>query len=173
MQRVLIADDQPGVLEALRLLLKPEGFEIESAASPADVLAALESRDYDVVLMDLNYARDTTSGQEGLDLLTRIQAMDGALPVVLMTAWGSIELAVEAMRRGARDFIQKPWDNARLLAILRTQADLAKALRQGRRLEEENRMLRGEGQPAIIASSPAMKPVLQMIERSVRRMPTS
>jgi DNA-binding NtrC family response regulator len=163
--RILIADDQPSVLEALRLLLKPEGFEIDSASSPASVLAELESRDYDVVLIDLNYARDTTSGQEGLDLLTRIQAMDSTLPVVLMTAWGSIELAVEAMRRGARDFIQKPWDNARLLAILRIQVDLARALRQGQRLEAENRMLRGEGQPAILAVSAAMTPVLQMIER--------
>jgi DNA-binding NtrC family response regulator len=110
--RVLIADDQPDVLEALRLLLKGEGFQIESATSPAGILAALETREYDVVLMDLNYTRDTTSGQEGLDLLSRIQGIDGMAPVVVMTAWGSVDLAVEAMRRGARDFIQKPWDNA-------------------------------------------------------------
>src|SRR5579863_2676374 len=122
--RVLIADDQPDVLEALRLLLKGEGFEIESAASPAGILAALEARDFDVVLMDLNYTRDTTSGQEGLDVLARIQAMDATVPVVVMTAWGSVDVAVEAMRRGARDFVQKPWDNARLLAIVRTQVEL-------------------------------------------------
>jgi len=116
--RVLIADDQPDVLEALRLLLKGEGFQIESATSPAGILAALETREYDVVLMDLNYTRDTTSGQEGLDLLSRIQGIDGMAPVVVMTAWGSVDLAVEAMRRGARDFIQKPWDNARLMTRL-------------------------------------------------------
>jgi DNA-binding NtrC family response regulator len=163
--RALVADDQPDVLEALRLLLKPEGYRIETASSPASIIAALESQDFDVVLMDLNYARDTTSGQEGLDLLHRIQAMDKTLPVVLMTAWGSIELAVEGMRRGARDFIQKPWDNARLLAILRTQIELARALRQGERLEAENRVLRGDGAPVMIADSPAMQPVLQVIAR--------
>src|SRR5258706_526293 len=121
---ILIADDQPDVLEALRLLLKGEGFAIETAASPAQVLAALEVRDFAAVLIDLNYARDTTSGQEGLDLLARIREIDASLPVVVMTAWASIELAVEAMRRGARDFIQKPWENARLLAIVRTESEL-------------------------------------------------
>jgi len=131
--RVLIADDQQDVLEALRLLLKGEGFELESATSPAGILAALESRDFDVVLMDLNYTRDTTSGQEGLDLLTRIQSIDAMAPIVVMTAWGSVDLAVEAMRRGARDFIQKPWDNARLLTIIRTQVELSAALRRGQR----------------------------------------
>ena len=163
--RVLIADDQQDVLEALRLLLKGEGFELESATSPAGILAALESRDFDVVLMDLNYTRDTTSGQEGLDLLTRIQAIDAMAPIVVMTAWGSVDLAVEAMRRGARDFIQKPWDNARLLTIIRTQVELSAALRRGQRLEAENRLLRTDGRPALIAESPAMQPVLQLIAR--------
>src|SRR5580693_1211382 len=163
--RVLIADDQPDGLEALRLLLKGEGFEIESAASPMGILAALETRDFDVVLMDLNYTRDTTSGQEGLDTLMRIQAIDGNVPVVVMTAWGSVELAVEAMRRGARDFIQKPWDNARLLTIIRTQVELSAALRRGQRLEAENRLLRTEGRPTLIAESLAMQPVLQLIAR--------
>jgi DNA-binding NtrC family response regulator len=115
--------------------------------------------------MDLNYARDTTSGQEGLDLLAKLQAMDSTLPVVVMTAWGSVELAVEAMRRGARDFIQKPWDNARLLAIVRTQAELSKALRQSQRLEAENRLLRADGRPEFIAAAPSMQPVLQLIAR--------
>ena len=112
--RVLIADDQADVLEALRLLLKAEGFQLETASSPAGVLAAIEAREFDVALIDLNYARDTTSGEEGLNLLSRIQGIDPTLPVVVMTAWGSVEVAVEAMRRGARDFVQKPWDNARL-----------------------------------------------------------
>src|SRR5499427_1325163 len=142
--RVLIADDQPDVLEALRLLLKGEQYEIETARSPAGILAALEARDFDAVLMDLNYARDTTSGQEGLDLLARIQAIDPTLPIVVMTAWGTVDIAVEAMRRGARDFVQKPWDNARLLATLRTQVALGRALRRGQRLEAENRILRQE-----------------------------
>jgi DNA-binding NtrC family response regulator len=163
--RVLVADDQPDVLEALRLLLKGEGFHLETATSPAGILAALDAREFDVVLMDLNYARDTTSGEEGLDLLSRIQSMDGTLPVVVMTAWGSVELAVEAMRRGARDFIQKPWDNARLLAIIRTQVELSQALRRGRRLEAENRLLRDESRPRVIAESPAMQYVLQVASR--------
>ncbi len=163
--RVLIADDQRDVLEALRLLLKAEGFDSETASSPAAVVAAVGKRDFDVVLMDLNYARDTTSGQEGLELLARVQEMDSTLPVVVMTAWGSVDLAVEAMRRGARDFVQKPWENARLLATLRTQIALGSALRQGQRLEAENRILRHEPDPSIIAQSPSMRPVLEMIAR--------
>ncbi len=163
--RVLIADDQKDVLEALRLLLKGEGLESETASSPAGALAALEARDFDAVLIDLNYARDTTSGQEGLDLLGRIRELDPHLPVLVMTAWGTVDLAVEAMRRGARDFVQKPWDNARLLATLRTQVALGRALRHGERLEAENRLLRHEGEPAMIAASPAMRPVLDVIAR--------
>jgi DNA-binding NtrC family response regulator len=163
--RILIADDQQDVLEALRLLLKSEGFQIETANSPAGILKALELRDYDVVLMDLNYARDTTSGQEGLDLLTRLHSADESLPVVVMTAWGTVNLAVEAMRRGARDFIQKPWDNERLLTILRTQTELGRALRRSHRLEAQNRVLQADGGPALIAEAPAMHPVLQIIAR--------
>ncbi len=163
--RVLIADDQSDVLEALRLLLKGEGFQLETASSPAGVLAAVEAREFDVALIDLNYTRDTTSGEEGLNLLSRIQAIDPTLPVVVMTAWGSVEVAVEAMRRGARDFIQKPWDNARLLAIVRTQIELSQALRKGQRLEAENSILRGEGMPSIVAESPAMQAVLQVVSR--------
>jgi DNA-binding NtrC family response regulator len=161
--RVLIADDQPDVLEALRLLLKTEGYQIELVSSPAGVLNALDAREFDVVLMDLNYARDTTSGQEGLDLLSRIQALDSTLPVVVMTAWSSVKVAVEAMRRGARDFIQKPWENERLASILRTQIELSRALRKGLRLEAENRLLRGAERPTLIAEAPAMQPVLRLI----------
>ncbi len=163
--RVLIADDQQDVLEALRLLLKAEGFQLESASSPAGVLAAVEAREFDVALIDLNYTRDTTSGEEGLNLLSRIQAIDPTLPVVVMTAWGSVEVAVEAMRRGARDFVQKPWDNARLMAIIRTQIELSQALRKGQRLEAENSLLRGEGMPKLIAESASMQGVLQVISR--------
>jgi DNA-binding NtrC family response regulator len=163
--RVLIADDQPDVLEALRMLLKGEGYRTESANSVASILQALEAHDFDVILMDLNYARDTTSGQEGLEILTKIQTMDATLPVVVMTAWGSVELAVEAMRRGVRDFVQKPWDNARLLSILRTQVELGRALKDGQRLEAENRLLREAGRPNLIASSEIMKPILDLIAR--------
>src|SRR5437773_10795337 len=127
--RVLVADDQPDVLEALRLLLKGERYDTETAKSPAGIMSALEVRDFDAVLLDLNYARDTTSGREGLDLLQRTQALDSLLPVVVMTAYGSVEGAVEAMRRGARDYIEKPWNNARLTATLRTQVELGRALR--------------------------------------------
>ena len=162
---ILIADDQADVLEALRFLIKGEGYQSEAATSPAAVLDAIESRDFDAVLMDLNYTRDTTSGQEGLDLLNRIQTLDANLPVIVMTAWGSVELAVEAMRRGARDFIQKPWDNARLSAILKTQIELGRALRKGQRLEAENRALRAERFPQLIAQSAAMRPVLDVISR--------
>jgi DNA-binding NtrC family response regulator len=161
--RVLIADDQPDVLEALRLLLKAEGYQIEPASSPAGVLAALDAKEFDVVLIDLNYARDTTSGQEGLDLLSRIQALDSTLPVVVMTAWSSVKVAVEAMRRGARDFIQKPWENERLLSILRTQIELSRALRNGLRLEAGNRLLRAVDRPTLIAESSAMRPVLRLV----------
>ena len=163
--RILVADDQPDVLAALRLLLKPEGYEIETANSPAVILSLLEAKNFDLALIDLNYTRDTTSGQEGLDLLSRLQAVDGTFPVVVMTAWGSLELVVDAMRRGARDFIQKPWDNARLLSIVRTQIELSQALRKGQRLEAENSLLRGEGMPKIIAESASMQSVLQVIAR--------
>jgi DNA-binding NtrC family response regulator len=162
---ILIADDQPDVLEALRMLLKAEGYCIDTATSPAGITQALEKHDYDAVLMDLNYARDTTSGREGLDLLSRIQMLDSRLPIIVMTAWGSVELAVEAMQRGACDFVQKPWDNVRLLTILKTQIDLRRALQKGRRLEEENRLLRDERSPGMIASSSVMKPVLDLIAR--------
>jgi DNA-binding NtrC family response regulator len=162
--RIIAADDQPDVLEALRLLLKREGMAMVPATSPAGVLSALEQEDFDAALLDLNYARDTTSGGEGLDLLSRLRALDPSLPVVVMTAWGSVEGAVEAMRRGARDYVQKPWDNARLVATLRTQIELGRALRRSRRLEEENSRLRGSA-PEMIARSPAMQAVLRVVEK--------
>ncbi|HKQ19065.1 MAG TPA: sigma-54 dependent transcriptional regulator, partial [Candidatus Eisenbacteria bacterium] len=163
--RVLVADDQGDVLEALRLLLKGEGFQVETASSPAGVLHAVDEREFDAVLMDLNYARDTTSGREGMDLLGTLRAADPMLPVVVMTAWSSVEGAVEAMRRGARDYIEKPWDNARIVSTLRTQVDLGRALRRSERLESENRLLRREGLPELIAESRAMKPVLHLLHR--------
>jgi DNA-binding NtrC family response regulator len=164
MSRILIADDQRDVLEALRILLKSEGHQTEAVTSVAGIFNALEQRDYALLMMDLNYTRDTTSGREGLEVIPRIQAIDDTLPIVVMTAWATVDLAVEAMKRGARDFVPKPWDNERLLAIVRTQIELAGALRRGRRLEAENRLLRGSA-PNIIAESPVMRPVIEMISR--------
>ena len=163
--RILIVDDQPDVLEALRFLLKRDGYKIESAESPRQALHMIENRDYDLAIIDLNYTRDTTSGQEGLELLAKIQALDSLLPVIVMTAWGSVDLAVEAMRRGARDFVQKPWENERLSTIVRTQLELSQAIRRGHRLELENQLLRGDNLPTMIAHSPTMEPVLDLISR--------
>jgi DNA-binding NtrC family response regulator len=163
--RVLAADDQEHILEALDLLLHPQGYRVDKVRSPALVREALARRSYDAVLIDLNYTRDTTSGQEGLDLLSEIVALDSTVPVIVMTAWANVELAVEAMRRGASDFVQKPWENERLISILRTQVELHRALQQAARLEAENRLLRAEGRPEFIASAPAMQSVLDTIAR--------
>jgi len=162
---ILIADDQPDVLKALRLLLKPEGFQIETASSVAEIIDSVKARDFDVILMDLNYVRGETSGQQGLDVLSRIQQIDDMLPVVVMTAWSSVELAVEAMRRGARDFIPKPWKNERLLTVLRTQVELSRALQKGKQLEQENVLLKDQSSQSLIAESHAMQPVLEAITR--------
>ena len=160
-----MADDQADVLQALRLLLKSEGFVADAVSSPGAVLASIETNDYDVALIDLNYTQDTTSGREGFDLLSRIRLLDSAVPVVVMTAFGSVEGAVEAMRRGARDYMEKPWDNTRLIATLRTQVELGRALRTTQRLESENQSLRRSGLPPLIAESPAMRAVLRLMER--------
>src|SRR5512134_1177092 len=165
MPRVLVADDQQDIVDALRLLLKKEGYVVEMASTPADVLAQLNARDYDAAIIDLNYTRDTTSGREGLDLLQQVVAVDATLPVIVMTAWASIDTAVEAMRRGAKDYVEKPWDNARLLSILRNSVELGNALRRAQRLEGENRALRSMAFPSLIAESQAMQPVLQLMER--------
>jgi len=163
--KLLIADDQPHILEALHLLLKPEGYQLEMVRMPALVLEALAHESFDGLLIDLNYTRDTTSGQEGLDLVARVKEIDPQLPVVVMTAWGNIDLAVEAMRRGAGDFIQKPWENARLLSVLRTQMDLHRSQKRTQWLEAENRILRAPGAPDFIASAPSMRTVLETMAR--------
>lgn len=164
MSRVLIADDQRDVLEALRILLKGEGHQTESVTSISGIFKALQQRDYALLMMDLNYTRDTTSGQEGLEVIPKIQALDNTLPIVVMTAWATIDLAVEAMKRGARDFVPKPWDNERLLTIVRTQIELGSALRKGRKLEAANKLL-GGNVPNLIADAPSMRPVIEMIQR--------
>ena len=163
--RLLIADDQPHILDALDLLLRPEGYLLETARTPAEVLLRLSEQEFDGLLLDLNYTRDTTSGQEGLDLLTSIRQREAHLPVIVMTAWANVDLAVQAMQRGASDFIQKPWDNPRLLTILRTQLELHQLQRRAQRLEAENRILRADGAPDFIADAPAMRPVVELMAR--------
>ena len=163
--RILIADDQPDVLNALRFLLTDEGYEVLDARSPAEALERIEAADLDLAIVDLNYTRDTTSGQEGLDLLERIRAVDPTLPVLVITAWSSVAGAVEAMRRGARDYIEKPWDDERLLVTVRTQIDLRRALRRGQRLQEANARLQRGTAPAFIGESAGMREVRQTIDR--------
>jgi phosphoserine phosphatase RsbU/P len=146
--RILIADDQVHVLEALQLLLKNEGFVSEAVSSPAAVVEAVQKRSFDLLLLDLNYARDTTSGDEGLELLSRVRELDSSLPVVLMTAWASIELAVEAMQGGGRDFVQKPWDNEKLLSSLRRQVEEGRMLREKKQEMQDAREIQQRFLPA-------------------------
>ncbi|MHB1838558.1 MAG: sigma-54-dependent transcriptional regulator, partial [Acidobacteriaceae bacterium] len=163
--RVLAADDQPQILEALALLLQPAGFRVDAVGSPEAALHALRNQSYDALLMDLNYTRDTTSGHEGMELLRQVLEIDSQLPVIVMTAWASVDLAVEAMRRGARDFIAKPWENARLLTVVQNQVTLYRTLRRAQLLEAENQLLRATGRPEMIAGSAAMQPVLDAMAR--------
>jgi len=162
---VLVADDQTDVLNALRLLLGGEGYDVTTVTSPTELVAELEGADFDVALIDLNYTRDTTSGQEGFVLLERLKAIDPTLPVLVMTGWGSVPGAVEAMRRGARDYIEKPWDDEKLLVAMQTQLELRRALRRSRRLQEENARLHRRDLPTFIAEAPAMRQVRDTIER--------
>jgi DNA-binding NtrC family response regulator len=158
--RVLVGDDQPDILRGLRLLFRAEGIEGVFASSPAGVLTAVQDEELDVALLDLNYTRDTTSGVEGLDLLARVRRQQPDLPVVVMTAWASVPTAVEAMRRGARDYVEKPWNNDDLLARLRRHAESAAAGRSARAAAADHPDL-----PPLFASSPAMAPVMRIMDR--------
>ena len=162
---ILIADDQREVREALRLLLKAESFDSTAVDGPRAALEAVRGKRFDAALIDLNYTRDTTSGAEGLELLREIKKTDADLPVVVMTAWGTIDVAVEAMRHGAGDFIEKPWDNQRLMSVLRNQLALARSRDEAARLKRENEILRDDGGEAFIAASPSMKSVLAQLDR--------
>ena len=168
--RVLIADDQPDVLESLRLLLGPEGFRTEAVTTPDQVVASLERGRIDLLLMDLNYTRDTTSGAEGLSLVDRIQRVQPMLPIVAMTGWSTVELAVEAMRKGVRHFVQKPWDNDALVALVRTEVEHGRTRRHTARRErreiEEARVV----QRSLL---PHSLPVLPGIELAVHWQPAS
>jgi DNA-binding NtrC family response regulator len=163
--RVLFADDQVNILNALKLLLGGEGYDVTTVTSPAELIFTLEKSDFDVALIDLNYTRDTTSGHEGFELLDKLKGIDPTLPVLVMTGWSSVAGAVEAMRRGARDYIEKPWDNEKLVAAVQTQLELRRALRRSRRLQEENTRLQRRDLPTFIAEAPAMREVRETIER--------
>ncbi|WP_243047897.1 sigma-54 dependent transcriptional regulator [Dyella sp. RRB7] len=162
---ILLADDQADVREALRLLLKSEGLASVGVGDPEAAVDATRRQDFACALIDCNYRRDTTSGEEGLLLLERLRQQTPELPVVVMTAWGNVPLTVEAMRRGAADFVEKPWDNARLLAVLRAQVALRAGARRQRRLEAENALLRGDQGDGFIAESTAMRRVGALVDR--------
>jgi DNA-binding NtrC family response regulator len=163
--RILVADDQPAVLDALKMLLRAEGFDVTIVRSPQVLIDSLAMHEYDVLLVDLNYARDTTSGREGIELIGKIRQIDMQVPIIVMTAWGTIDLAVEAVRLGARDFIQKPWDDERLVNTVRTQAELYRAIRSGQRLEAENKLFRTQSKVTFIASAPSMRGVIDAISQ--------
>ena len=160
--RILIADDQADILSALKLLLKREGFDVATATSPAGVLDMAAREHVDVALVDLNYSRDTTSGEEGLELVDQLRKLHPELPVVVMTAWATVDVAVQAMRRGANDFVEKPWNNQRLLSVLRNQVALAQARQRGRRLADENAILRASDGAKLIATSRPMQEVVRL-----------
>src|SRR6184192_164166 len=170
--RILIADDQQDVLDALRLLLKGHGYNIETVNSPADLLAAVARQEFDILLIDLNYARDTTSGREGLDVLSRLREIEDAPPVVAMTGWATVGLAVEAMQYGVSDFVEKPWTNTRLLEILRKQIGVGREQRESRRrAAEEAREARihQQEQEREIAEAKAIQE--KLLPRKIRQMP--
>jgi DNA-binding NtrC family response regulator len=163
--RVLVADDEPDVRAALRLLLRDAGFEIGEADSPAAALAAVAGDTFDVVLLDLNYTGGGTSGREGLDLLPRLREIDPCVSVVVITAWGTVTSAVEAMRRGARDYVEKPWTNERLLTVVRSHAEFAHANRRSRLSDERDQRAREGALPPFIATGSAMQRVRELVER--------
>jgi len=166
--RILIADDQADILSALKLLLKHEGLDVTTASSPAGVLDVAAREHVDVALVDLNYTRDTTSGEEGLELVDQLRKLHPELPVVVMTAWATVDVAVQAMRRGANDFVEKPWNNQRLLSVLRNQVALAQARERGRRLADENAILRASDGANLIASSRPMQDVVRLARQVAR-----
>ncbi len=151
--RLLVADDQPHILTALEMLLDGHGYHTKLVSSPAEVLDCLQKGNFDTVLLDLNYTRDTTGGAEGLALVSQIRAIDQTIPLVVMTAWGNVDLAVEAMRRGASDFVQKPWNNRQLLEKVREQVEHCRVLRSFQRRQEEESSEASEIQRNLLPSS--------------------
>jgi DNA-binding NtrC family response regulator len=165
-ESILIADDDYSILSALQLQLKSEGYTSKAVTSPNAALELIKQTDFSLILMDLNYSQDTTSGQEGLELIQAIRAIDTDIPIVVMTGWGSVALAVESMRNGANDFIEKPCDNNRLITIIRNALALSSTKRQSTRLATENQLLKDASQPLEwVAQSPAMHQVMQMVNQ--------
>ncbi|MBL4574890.1 MAG: sigma-54-dependent Fis family transcriptional regulator, partial [Opitutaceae bacterium] len=163
--RVLVADDNGDILKAIRLLFKSEGIACDAVESPEEALNTLRKNEYDLVLIDLNYNRDTTSGLEGTQLVKDIRKFDAHLPIEVMTAWASVEIAVDCMRLGAHDFVQKPWEDNRLLSIVHTQIQFGRIVRRSERLEAENKMLKSDESVEFIARSPAMASALEILEQ--------
>lgn len=163
--RILLVDDQEDILTALELLFKAEGFEVVRATFPSEALEMLKQEEFDLTIMDMNYSRDTTSGREGIDLIQAMRQMDSSMPIVVMTAWGTVELAVQAMQHGAHDFVEKPWDNNRLLSVVRNQLELNRARKEVGRLRAVQSMDKDVAGLGMIAESKAMQPVLEIIHR--------
>ena len=171
---ILVADDNPDVVSALRYLLQTEGFEVTTAGSAQQAIDAISKLRFTAVLIDLNYSKDTTSGNEGLELIERIHATDPSISIIAMTAWGSIETAVKTMQAGASDFLQKPWENERLISILKNQSRIVKAERKSSKLTEENKILRGEITLAgdeVFCRSTAMQETMRKLSRSHALVP--
>lgn len=164
-KRILVADDHPDVIAALKLLFKVEKYEVSAGTTPDKALSLAKSRHFDAALIDLNYSEDTTSGREGLRLLAQLREINADLPIIVMTAWASVSVAVRAMQDGAGDFVEKPWDNQRLLSIIRNQIALGESRRNEKRLSAENALLRYRGKREFIADSPVMIPVMNLVER--------
>lgn len=162
--RILIADDQAHIRESLSLLLETEGFSITEVASPSEVIQQLEAHSFDLVLIDMNYAKDTTSGDEGIELIKQIRVTELNLPIIVMTAWANIDLSVNAIKHGANDFIEKPWNNTRLLSLIRNQVSLAQQKLSNQRLTQ---LSLPKGQKSeVIAFANSMQPVMRLIERT-------
>jgi DNA-binding NtrC family response regulator len=161
--RILVGDDRPAVLDALKMLFRTEGFEVETVRSPQVVIESLKIREFDAVILDLNYGRDTTSGEEGLGLIDRVREIDWQLPILVMTAWATVELAVEAIRRGAHDFVRKPWDDEHLLASVNMYAERYRGLRRGMRIKAESLLLQSQGKAIVAAAAASMRPVMDDI----------
>jgi len=166
-ERILVADDDKDVLTAIELLLDREQLEALLVGSPAEAVDAVKTNSFAAVLLDLNFSLDTTAGQEGIALIDRLKALDETLPIIVMTGWGTVSLATQAMQAGAADFVEKPWENERLVSILRTQIALGQSLRARSRLSGENELLRAQLLPeadrAFIAESPSMRRLLETV----------
>ncbi|MES2623792.1 MAG: sigma-54 dependent transcriptional regulator [Pseudomonadota bacterium] len=162
---ILIADDDTSIIVALKLLLNSEGMASEACQTPDALLARIAEKNFKLALIDMNYCKDTTSGNEGLELISKIRKLDENIPIVVMTGWATIPLVVDAMQRGASDFIEKPWDNNRLLNIIHSQMRISEIGQRATRLSAENSLLQEQARQKIITSAPAMLKLLESAKR--------